>query len=484
MGRGASQLLRWQDVYVGQSLVKGARVNLRLSRRVDRLLTLLLVLAFAVGGWKIFSRRPSANFAGAPRPIASPLQVAGDTPKAEFAASQPQQTSPDGKFRFDARFVSSAPGLAVHAASMVELRDGRLRAVWFSGSREGASDVTIQTAIMDAASLRWGPESTLFDRKKIEHGLWRYVKKLGNPVIARSPDGSIFMWMVNVSLGGWAGSSITWARSVDEGTSWSEPRRLVTSPFLNISTLVKGAPVAMDAGEVSLPIYHEFLTKFAEVLRVNTQGQVIDKIRIPGSQTSLQPVVLISGPERAQVYMRSSNARTMMTSMTADAGKTWSLSRAAAWPNPDSALAGLTTASGTQWLALNPTHAGREVLALLQAHQDGSFDGVSPWLVESFATPETGFSRGGYARLLDKELKASGASDAQAQAFLASATRQLCSEDKCAQEFSYPYLLQTSDGFIHLLYTWHRTRIKHVRFDPTQSALAAQWTPVNASPAN
>ena len=117
----------------------------------------------------------------------------------------------------------------MHAASLVELRDGRLRAVWFSGSREGAGDVTIQTAIMDPASLRWSDESTLFGRQQLQQGLWRYVKKLGNPVIARAPDGTLCIWMVNVSLGGWAGSSITWARSLDEGVTWSVPRRLVTS---------------------------------------------------------------------------------------------------------------------------------------------------------------------------------------------------------------------------------------------------------------
>ncbi|UUZ69123.1 exo-alpha-sialidase [Polaromonas sp. P2-4] len=173
-------------------------------------------------------------------------------------------------------------------------------------------------------------------------------------MIARAPDGSLWLWMVNVSLGGWAGSSITWARSTDEGASWSHPRRLVTSPFLNISTLVKGAPVAYQDGQVGLPVYHEFVTKFAEILRVNPQGQVIDKVRIPGSQASLQPVVLVAGPEQAQVYMRSGNATALMASSTNDAGRTWSSAEASAWPNPDSALAGVVTRSGHAVAGLEP----------------------------------------------------------------------------------------------------------------------------------
>ena len=34
------------------------------------------------------------------------------------------------------------------------------------------------------------------------------------------------------------------------------------------------------------------------------------------------------------------------------------------------------------------------------------------------------------------------------------------------EEFSYPYMIRTWDGLIHLLYTWKRKRIKHVIFIP------------------
>ena len=394
--------------------------------------------------------------------------------KVVSSSVKPQQRSADGRFLFDAQFVSGAPGQAVHAASVVELSSGNLRAVWFSGSREGAGDVTVQTAVMDASTLQWGLESTLFERHQIERSLWRYVKKLGNPVIARGPDGAIWLWMVNVSLGGWAGSAITWSRSTDEGISWSQPRRLVTSPFLNISTLVKGAPVALADGQIGLPVYHEFVTKFGEILRMDTQGRVVDKVRISGSQTSLQPVILVTGPEHAQVYMRSGNAKALMTSTTDDAGKTWSSTRGTSWPNPDAAVAGVVTRTGAQWLALNPTTSHREMLALIQAGKGGSFNGASLWIVESSATPQTRLSVPDYERLLGAELGASGVAQEQIAAYVTSARRQLCGPERCSQEFSYPYLLQSRDGYLHLIYTWHRTRIKHIRLDPLQSVPTAQ----------
>ena len=437
--------------------------------RTDFLAALALTAIFLLAGWKIATRAPAPDFLALPQQAAS---AASALPAAQASGSPATATagqrSPDGRFEFDARFVSSAPGQAVHAASLVELRDGRLRAVWFSGSREGGRDVAVKTSVMDAATLRWGAEATLFNRTQLQQELWRYVKKIGNPVVARMPDDSLMLWMVNVSVGGWAGSSISWARSTDEGDTWSPARRLVTSPFINISTLVKGAPVFYQNGQIGLPVYHEFVTKFAEILRLGPQGKVIDKVRIPGSHNSLQPVVLASSPKHAQAYMRSGSRTAVMASFTSDAGATWAPAHAIAWPNPDSALAGVVTATGQQWLALNPQPKNREALALLQTAPGGFFDGARPWTVESSPSPGMRLPVSDYERLLGDELRVRGASRAQAQADVDSAKRQLCGADTCLQEFSYPFVLQSRDGYLHLVYTWHRSRIKHVRLDPRQ----------------
>jgi len=445
----------------------------------------MLVAIFCLAGWKVAGQSLAPDFQVPPLPAVAVARTAPSVqPSGAFDSPPVQEQSPDGRFHFDARFISSAPGRAVHAASLVELHDGSLRAVWFSGSREGAGDVAIKTSVMDQASLRWSEETTLFDRNMLQQDLWRYVKKIGNPVIARMPDGSLVLWMVNVSLGGWAGSSLSWTRSMDDGLTWGAVRRLVTSPFLNISTLAKGAPVFYQNGQIGLPVYHEFITKFAEILRISPQGQVIDKVRIPDSQQSLQPVMMVTAARQAQLYMRSGSSTAVMASSTSDAGITWSPARATAWPNPDSALAGTVTATGQPWLALNPKLRHRETLALLQAAPGGAFEGASPWIVESPADPARP-KPGDYERLLGDELRARGASSAQAWADVDSAKRQLCGLDSCAREFSYPYLLQSRDGYLHLVYTWHRSRIKHVRLDPSQvlQPVAAPSAPSHAASA-
>ena len=417
--------------------------------------------------------------------IAAAYKIANCPMQAAFALSTvpalPDMQKPTSRVvpNLQAQFVSSEPGKAVHAPSVVELRDGSLRAVWFSGSREGAGDVTIQTAVFNNDSQQWGSESSLFDRNRLQRGLWRYVKKIGNPVIARSPDGSLNLWMVNVSLGGWAGSAISWSRSKDDGITWSTPKRLVTSPFLNISTLVKAAPLPMTQGQMGLPVYHEFITKFAEVLQIDSNGQVLDKVRIPGSHTSLQPVVLASSALSAQAFMRATQGGQVMTSTTGDAGQTWSVATPLVLPNPNSALAGAVLQDGSRWLAFNPATAGREELALTRL-DDPAVKKITVEPPEQNVKKASPLGIQEYAAVLGAELKSKGATDSDVAAYVSSAQRQLCTGTNCAQEFSYPFLLQSRDRTLHLVYTWHRTRIKHIRIDP--SAASSYMTQIHDRP--
>tara|TARA_R100000750_G_scaffold58477_1_gene46213 strand:+ start:420 stop:725 length:306 start_codon:yes stop_codon:yes gene_type:complete len=64
---------------------------------------------------------------------------------------EPQGKVPDNS-QWRSAFVSDGDTPLVHAASMVELPDGTLRAFWFAGSREGAADVAIHSSVFDPQS--------------------------------------------------------------------------------------------------------------------------------------------------------------------------------------------------------------------------------------------------------------------------------------------------------------------------------------------
>jgi predicted neuraminidase len=371
--------------------------------------------------------------------------------------------------RFESHFASSKLFTQVHASSTIELKDGRIRAFWFSGSREGAKDVAIHSAVFDPSKAQWAAEETLISREQTQSALHRYVSKLGNPVVGREANGTLRMYYVTVSLGGWAGSSISTMISTDEGVTWSEPRRLVTSPFINISTLVKGAPFLYSDGTMGLPVYHEFLCKFGEILRIDKNGAVLDQKRlVAGGMGTLQPVVLIQNTQTAKVLMRysgSTEPHRVVSVITQDAGLHWSAPEKSSLRNPDSALTGVTLPDGSMLVVLNDLEQGRAALSLMI-----SSDGGNTWReVQRLENQLAASTQADEAHFISKAQTLVQQSDAVSSEHLAdyveSTRRTVCANGQCGFEFSYPYLIQTQRGEFHLVYTWNRTFIKHFWFN-------------------
>ena len=379
----------------------------------------------------------------------------------QMPASVPQTNNVAANFR--THFVSTQQNISTHAASLVELSDGRIRAFWFAGSREGAQDVEIRSAVFDPAKDSWSPEQGIANREDTQHSLLRYVKKLGNPVAQRASDGTLWLFYVTVSLGGWAGSSITAITSNDDGTSWSPARRLITSPFINISTLIKATPFLYGDGTMGLPVYHEFIGKFGELLRLSGTGEIIDKQRLSSGKSTLQPVMLIKNPQQAIVLMRrsgSSPARVIATA-TNDAGQHWSLPAETALANPDAAISGVVLPDGRMLVVLNNIEAGRDALSLVV-----SADGGATWKTVYQLEDQRGqpIEPARYLQAAGELAKTTEASITDATDYANSAQRNKCVAQTCAFEFSYPYLIQTHNGDFHLVYTWNRSFIKHVQF--------------------
>jgi len=414
---------------------------------------ILILIAFAGGLSKTIRKRHAAAFQVDYHPISI-----GQKP------------------RFETDFASSKLHTQAHAASLVELKDGRLRAFWFSGSHEGAKDVQIRSAVFDPRKNAWSAEQVVATREDTERSVLRYVSKLGNPVCGRAADGTLWLYYVTVSLGGWSGSSITAKTSRDEGQTWSAARRIVTSPFLNVSTLVKGTPFFYNDGTMGLPVYQELNNKFGEILRFDKAGNLIDKVRLSaGKDDGLQPVILVKNDRDAQVLMRNSGAaysQQIISVSTQDGGRHWTKPGALPVLNPDSAISAIVLPDQRILAVVNDRKRqgisnGRDALALMI-----SADGGNSWklvyrLEDQLAARKKPLDEKAYLKIAETQAQKSDdrVMGKKVNAYAESAKNAMCKNGGCGFEFSYPYLIQTKSGDFHLVYTWNRGFIKHIWFN-------------------
>ncbi|HMH18876.1 MAG TPA: sialidase family protein [Burkholderiales bacterium] len=341
-----------------------------------------------------------------------------------FPQTPARAASSPAKPFFSGELLPNSTTASVHSAAAAEISGGRLRAFWYGGSREGASDVSIYTSVYAPREGSWSPEHVVVNREFAQRHLRRYIRKLGNPVVGRDRSGRLCLFFVSVSVGGWAGSAINEMVSDDEGETWSPPRRLITSPFFNISTLVKGAPLQFSDGAMGLPVYHEFLGKFGELLRLDAEGRVIRKTRLSWGKSSLQPVIVPRSATEAVGLMRYAGdpPDRILVIRTNDGGAHWSEPVKTELPNPNAAIASVLLAGGDLLLAFNNAEENREDLSLALSADFGN-----KWRLVRKLEPG--------------------------------------SPPAPVSEYSYPWMMQDQAGDIHVLYTWGRSRIKHARFN-------------------
>ena len=257
---------------------------------------------------------------------------------------------------------------------MVELPDGRLRAFWFAGSREGAPDVNIHSALFDPATATWTDETVVVTREQISEGWGRHVRKLGNAVPVLDDEGRMRLFVVAVSFGGWAASRLVVLESADLGASWSFDKPLVTSPLLNISTLVKTPPVRYQDGSIGLPVYHEMIGKFGEILRLDQNSEVLGKARIGHGRKAIQPLVLVDSPQHAVAFLRNENEPNngyLYQSSSADGGWQWQALEYSPLENPSAALGGLAMGPGHWLVVANCNREERDDLCVRETRDGG-----------------------------------------------------------------------------------------------------------------
>ena len=247
------------------------------------------------------------------------------------------------------------------------------------------------------------------------------IRKVGNAVLFSEASGKLWLVYVTVGFGGWAGASLNVTHSADLGATWSRSQPLPTSPFFNVSTLVRNNPVALQDGGWAVPTYHEFLGKFPEILWLKETGDGVQfsKTRITGGVSAFQPaLVAISSREAIMLCRDTGGTRRIHLGRSVDAGRTWTTPKLLDLPNSNSGLCALRLTDGSVLLAFNDTLKNRDNLSLAI-----SKDGGNSW------------------------------------------KRAAVIENTPGQGFSYPCLVQTRDGLIHLSYSRNRDVIQYACFN-------------------
>lgn len=368
---------------------------------------------------------------------------------------------------FEQQFVSSGETARVHAPSLVEMNDGRLLATWFAGSREGAKDVEIHGAYFNPNSAHWSASFTITNPTLTQQSR-RYIRKVGNPVITTGPDGQLWLFYVSVSIGGWATSQINLIRSANFGASWSTAKRLISSPTFNLSTLVKGTPFLYQDGTLGLPAYHEFAGKFGEILHISPEGDVMGIDRLADGSFSLQPIILIEGEQKATIYLRYAAEKEphhLLTQSTETGGEQWSRPKQIPILNPNSALTGLRDTK-KMLLVLNDTDDWRDRLSLKLSQNSGRTWQNAFVFEDRSALTESHPSKAIFLQHLEDDLKKMGITKSgRLKQLQQQISQQICKGERCTFQYDYPYMIRSKAGVYHLLYTWNRGLIKHIRFN-------------------
>jgi predicted neuraminidase/ABC-type molybdate transport system substrate-binding protein len=340
---------------------------------------------------------------------------------------EPARGGTVSEFVFDRASFASA-----HASTIAETREG-LAAAWFGGTREGAADVGIWVSrhVASPNLPRRSPEGAEAGRWTTPIEVATGVQADGtrhpcwNPVLFRMPDASLALfYKVGPSPQTWWGMVRT---SRDDGQTWSEAARLPDG----ILGPIKNKPVRLADGVLLAPsstesperpsrwrVHFERSADGGRTWTTSSAGGLVDGRDIE----AIQPSILIHSGGQLEAIGRTRAGRVFET-WSADAGKTWAPMTLAALPNPNSGIDAVTLRDGRHLIVYNHTDRGRSPLNVALSVDGRTWDA---------------------ALVLESE----------------------------PGEYSYPAVIQTSDGLVHITYTWHRQRIKHVVIDP--AALKAE----------
>ncbi|WP_324677354.1 sialidase family protein [Hymenobacter sp. GOD-10R] len=307
---------------------------------------------------------------------------------------------------------TTPPFQQCHASTLVEETGGNLLVAYFGGPYEGSKEVNIWLTTISKAGSVSQPRSVADGvvSDTLRYPTW-------NPVLFKAREGKLFLfYKVGPNPREWWGMVKT---SADEGQTWSTPRRLPAG----VLGPIKNKPVQLANGTILAPSSIEEKTERWKVhLEKSTDlGQTWQIIPVDNASTFdvIQPSILVYPGNRLQILCRSKQG-SVVQAWSTDGGNTWGALSKTSLLNPNSGTDAVTLKDGSQLLVYNPDVPGKDW-----------FNGRS-------------------------KLRVAQSKDGQTWRDVA------VLENGTKEEYSYPAIIQTRDGRVHITYTYDRKNIKHV----------------------
>lgn len=308
----------------------------------------------------------------------------------------------------------TAPFPSCHASTIAETKKGTLVTAWFGGEYEKHPNVGVWLSRQVAG--RWtapievanGVQFTKPDGSVHRHPCW-------NPVLFQPKSGPLMLfYKVGPSPSTWWGMLMT---SDDDGATWSAPRRLPEQ----IDGPVKNKPVQLPNGDLlcgSSTEHDGWRVHFERTSDLGKTWQRTGPVNDGKEFGAIQPSILLLGGDKLLAVGRTKQGKVFQVASD-DLGRTWGPLTATSLPNPNAGTDAVTLRDGRHLIVYNHTPKGRSPLNVAVS-RDGA-----EWKPTLVLESEPG-------------------------------------------EYSYPAILQTADGLVHVTYTWKRQRVRHVVVDPAK----------------
>ena len=346
--------------------------------------------------------------------LAAPVAFAEDG-DASWPSLSPLNAANAGAVVLSEFLYDKAPFPEVHASTIAETSQGLVSA-FFGGTEESNNDVGIWVTRHDGKEWSAPVEvANGIQHKTLRHPCW-------NPVLFQQPDGPLQLYYkCGPSPSTWWGML---TESTDCGATWSRSMRLPET----IDGPVKNKPVLLKDGSLlcgcSTEHNDQWVVHFEITRDQGRSWERIGPVHTPEQFGAIQPTILTLKDGTLAALSRSrQGCITRVTS--SDLGQTWTPMARTQLPNPNSGIDAVTLASGQHLLVYN--HTQRNV-----------------------GTPR---GRG----LLNVAVSDDGENWNAALVL-----------EMSPYEYSYPAVIQTKDGLVHILYTWRRQRVRHLVIDPAK----------------